>query len=368
MKLLILSRYDRQGASSRVRFMQYLPYLEAVGFEVELRSFFSNDYLPSLYAGKKPSSSIWRSYARRVNDLVQSKDRVGLIWLEKEALPWVPSVLEGNLMPSGIPVVSDFDDAVFHRYDMHRLKPVRTLLGRKFAHVMKNSASVFAGNAYLADYAGAAGAAAIEIVPTVVDVEHYQVKAKRDKGTEPVIGWIGTPSTWRECVEPFLPVFRSAAQTSGARIHAVGARMTSDEEAAIHFLPWSEEGEIEQINAMDIGVMPLPDTPWMRGKCGYKLIQYMACGLPVVASPVGVNAEIVEHGVNGFLAETPGDWSRALETLISNPELRLQMGTAGRKRVEERYSLQVYGPRVAALLSEVATRGGNARSMMEQKS
>ena len=368
MKLLILSRYDRQGASSRVRFMQYRPFLETAGFEVELKSFFDADYLPSLYAGKKPSSDIWRSYARRIKDLVQSKNKVDLVWLEKEALPWVPSVFNGELMSSGTPMVSDFDDAVFHRYDMHRLKPVRTLLGRKFAHVMQNSACVFAGNAYLADYAGAAGAAAIEIVPTVVDVEHYQVKAKRHKGAEPVIGWIGTPSTWRECVEPFLPVFRRAAQTSGARIHAVGARMISGEEAGIHFLPWSEEGEIEQINAMDIGVMPLPDTPWMRGKCGYKLIQYMACGLPVIASPVGVNAEIVEHGVHGFLAETPGDWSRALETLISNPELRLQMGKAGRKRVEERYSLQVYGQRVAALLSEIATRGGTAHRVMEQKS
>jgi len=271
-------------------------------------------------------------------------------------------------MPTGIPVVSDFDDAVFHRYDMHRFKPVQTLLGQKFAHVMKNSASVFAGNAYLADYARGAGSAAIEIVPTVVDVDYYRVKADRDNGAEPVIGWIGTPSTWRECVEPFLPVFRNVAQTYGARIEAVGARMASGEEAGIHFLPWREEVEIDRINAMDIGVMPLPDTPWMRGKCGYKLIQYMACGLPVVASPVGVNADIVEHGVSGFLAETPAAWSRALETLIRNPELRKKMGAAGRKRVEERYSLQVYGPRVASLLSEIATQGRPAHRMAEQKS
>jgi glycosyltransferase involved in cell wall biosynthesis len=368
MKLLILSRYDRQGASSRVRFMQYLPYLEAAGFEVELKSFFDADYLPSLYAGRKPSSAIWRSYARRIKDLVWSKGSTNLIWLEKEALPWVPSALEGRLMPAGIPLVSDFDDAVFHRYDLHRLQPVRTLLGRKFARVMKNSACVFAGNAYLANYARNAGTAAIEIVPTVVDVDHYQVKADRDKGAEPVIGWIGTPSTWRECVEPFLPVFRDVAQTYGVGIDAVGARMFSGVEAGISFLPWSEEGEIERINAMDIGVMPLPDTPWMRGKCGYKLIQYMACGLPVVASPVGMNAEIVEHGVNGFLAETDDDWSRALNTLICNPELRKKMGLAGRKRAEERYSLQLYGSSVASLLSEIAARNGTPHRMMEHKS
>ena len=234
--------------------------------------------------------------------------------------------------------------------------------------MVKNSASVFAGNAYLADYARNARAAATEIVPTVVDVDQYRVKVDSDTSAEPVIGWIGTPGKWRECVEPFLPVFRDVMQTYGARIEAVGVRMTSDEGAGIHFLPWSEEGEVQRIIGMDIGVMPLPDTPWMRGKCGYKLIQYMACGLPVVASPVGVNAEIVEHGVNGFLAENPDDWSRALKALIGNPELRRQMGAAGRKRVEERYSLQVYGPRVASLLSEIAARGGAAHGIMEKKS
>lgn len=332
--------------------MQYRPYLEAADFEVELKSFFNADYLPSLYAGRKSSSAIWRSYAGRLRDLFQAKGQADLIWLEKEALPWLPSVLEGNLLPSGVPIVSDFDDAVFHRYDMHRFKLVRTMLGRKFAHVMKNSACVFAGNGYLADYARRAGASTVEIVPTVVDLEQYRMKGVKGVDSEPVIGWIGSPSTWRECVEPFLPVFRSIASTSGARIDAVGASMAYGEDKNIHFVPWTEEGEIERIHAMDIGVMPLPDTPWMRGKCGYKLIQYMACGIPVVASPVGVNTEIVEHGVNGFLAETPEDWVRALKTLIDNGDLRKKMGEEGRRRVEENYSLQVYGPRVASMLKE----------------
>ena len=348
--------------------MQYRPFLEAAGFDVELKSFFDTDYLSSLYAGEKSSYSVPHSYARRIQDMVRSKGSTDLIWLEKEALPWVPSVLEGRLMPSGVPVVSDFDDAVFHRYDRHRFKPIRALLGRKFEHVMKNSACVFAGNAYLAEYARNAGTRAVEVVPTVVDVERYRVKPYADEGPEPIIGWIGTPSTWRECVEPFLPVLRGVARTHNARIVAVGSRMTPSEEGGIHFLPFSEEEEPLRIRTMDIGVMPLPDTPWMRGKCGYKLIQYMACGLPVVASPVGVNSEIVEHGVNGFLAETPDDWSQALKTLIDDPELRWQMGAAGRKRVEERYSLQVYGPRVASLLSEIVSQGGPARGILRQKS
>jgi hypothetical protein len=115
-----------------------------------------------------------------------------------------------------------------------------------------------------------------------------------------------------------------------------------------------EETEVSAIQSMDIGVMPLTDTPWARGKCGYKLIQYMACGLPVIASPVGVNKDIVEHGVNGFLAETDKEWCSAIETLLSDSELRRRMGAAGRKKVEESYSLQVWGPRVAQMLRGVA--------------
>jgi glycosyltransferase involved in cell wall biosynthesis len=105
---------------------------------------------------------------------------------------------------------------------------------------------------------------------------------------------------------------------------------------------------------MDIGLMPLPDTPFNRGKCGYKLIQYMACGLPVIASPVGVNREIVEPGVNGFLAETEDEWRNALTTLAHDPELRRRMGEAGRLKVEKTFSLQVQGPRMAQILRSVA--------------
>lgn len=122
-------------------------------------------------------------------------------------------------------------------------------------------------------------------------------------------------------------------------------------------LPWAEESEVARIHEMDIGIIPLTDTPWARGKCGYKLIQYMACGIPVIASPVGVNAEIVDHGVNGFLASSDVEWAEALQTLLRDPALRIRMGEAGRRKVERDYSLQVWGPRVAELLHQVAQQG-----------
>jgi glycosyltransferase involved in cell wall biosynthesis len=131
---------------------------------------------------------------------------------------------------------------------------------------------------------------------------------------------------------------------------AVGAGNAADDAADVITRQWSEDREIADIQEMDIGIMPLPDTPWMRGKCGFKLIQYMACGLPVVASPVGVNQDMVGHGVNGFLAETPAEWTEALRKLVTDDALRQRMGAKGREMVKNQYSLQAQGPRVAELL------------------
>jgi glycosyltransferase involved in cell wall biosynthesis len=156
---------------------------------------------------------------------------------------------------------------------------------------------------------------------------------------------------------PLMPLMADLAAATGARFVAVGASKEARPSAWCDVLPWSEETEVARIQDMDIGLMPIADTPWAQGKCGYKLIQYMACGLPVVASPVGVNAGIVEHGVNGFLATTTAQWREALLTLAADPDLRRRMGAAGRRKVEACYSLQVWGPRVAAMLAEVARKG-----------
>ena len=153
---------------------------------------------------------------------------------------------------------------------------------------------------------------------------------------------------------PMMPMLTSVATKHGAKISAVGADYVTQSSSELELLPWSEATEVGIIQRMNIGIMPLDDSPWARGKCGYKLIQYMACGLPVIASPVGVNSDIVEHGVTGFLVQTDAEWTSALETLLTNPELRKRMGAAGRQKVEQEYSLQAYGPKVAGLLREVA--------------
>lgn len=353
MKLALLPRYGRLGASSRLRMFLYEDALRVAGLAPSSYPMLGDDYLRGLYSGHADRRSVAAAYLRRLGQLRAAR-RADLLWIEKEALPWVPAWAEIAALPRGLPIALDYDDAVFHRYDMHRRPVVRHLLGRKLDQLMARSALVTAGNEYLADRARQAGAARVEIVPTVVDLAHYPIPARPEASKSAVIGWIGSPSTWAEYMQPMLPLLLQAAETEGARILSVGAGQGAGPHPLLTDHPWSEDSEAAMIGQMDIGIMPLTDTPWSRGKCGYKLIQYMACGLPVIASPIGVNATIVQDGVNGFLAASPTEWQAALRRLIHDPALRQSMGQAGRRRVESQYSLQVWGPRLAGMLAETA--------------
>ena len=358
-RLLVLSRYSRIGASSRLRTLQYQRWIENADFNVEYASFFDDAYLQGLYTGQKPKADLLSYYGRRVSQL-RRRPYPTLIWIEKEALPWLPWTFERAFLPTSIPIISDYDDAVFHRYDIHKFAPVRWLLGRKIDRVMQHSQLVTAGNNYLANRARNACAKHIEIVPTVVDLAQYTVRSEASTTPSAQVGWIGTPNTWHAFGQSLHARLNETLAVHGARFQAVGANLAPESIGTLDIVPWSEETEVSAIQGMDIGVMPLTDTPWSRGKCGYKLIQYMACGLPVVASPVGVNKDIVEHGVNGFLAETDEEWRSAIATLLTDADLRRRMGAAGRRKVEETYSLQVWGPRVAQMLRQVADEGRKA--------
>ena len=356
MKILCLPKYGDLAASTRQRFLQYQPYLKAAELFLETRPLLDNGYLKRMYAGEMANPlRVFKGYLDRSAAMGRPGD-AQLIWLHYEALPYLPWSLEKRVFASGLPVVFDIDDAIFHRYDDHPSRLVRTVLDGKIDRLMKRSHIVFAGNAYLADRARRADARAVQVVPTVLNTDHYDVaKASRAGRTgNAVVGWIGAPSTWTEYMVPMMPMLRDLSSRSDTRLMTVGAGKAADAHPQVENVPWSEATEVARIQEMDIGIMPLTDTPWARGKCGYKLIQYMACGIPVVASPVGVNADIVEHGVNGFLATTEGEWRDALTTLLRDPDLRRTMGAAGRRKVEQHYSLQVWGPRVAELLFKVA--------------
>jgi len=354
MKVLALTRYGRLGASSRLRFYQYLPRLERHGVNVTVAALSSDEYVSRLYAGRRPGpGSIGADYLRRARRLL-GLGSYDLLWIEKELFPGAPALVERLLSLGPVPYVVDYDDATFHRYDRAANPLFRHLWPRKIDVVMRRAALVIAGNQYLADHARAAGAGRVEILPTVVDPSRYPL---RPAAAEPfTIGWMGTPVTQRY----LTPVAGALAEVcpAGGRVRLVGAATVPAGlgGAVCELRPWSEEREAQEILEFDVGIMPLDDTEWERGKCGYKLLQYMAAGRPVVASPVGVNPEIVEAGVSGFLASTPEEWQAALSRLRDEPGLAARMGEAGRQRVEARYSIEIAEPRLRSLLQS-AVRG-----------
>ena len=360
MKVLMLSRYGRLGASSRVRFYQYQPLLEASGIRITPAPLFSDGYVQGLQQNSRSLIEVIRAYTGRVHALL-TRQQFDLLWIEKETLPWLPAWLEKMLLSGGVPYVLDYDDAVFHYYDQHRNPVFKALLRNKHPTLIRDAAMVLAGNDYLAEFARHAGATRVEVVPTVIDLVRYPptiTKKAEDEGL-PCVGWIGQRAT-AAFLTPYAPLFKRLAADGLARFSAIGIDAQSLG-LPMDSVPWAERTEVTSIAGLDIGIMPLLDAPFERGKCGYKLIQYMACGLPVVASSVGVNHHIVEHGVNGFLANTLEEWEQALRTLLADSGLRQRMGRAGRLKVEQQYCVQVTGPRLAVLLKNAVslTNRGN---------
>jgi glycosyltransferase involved in cell wall biosynthesis len=274
-----------------------------------------------------------------------------LIWLEKEALPWLPAWLELLLLRGRTPYLVDYDDAVFHRYDQHSASVVRWLLGQKIDRVMQNARLVIAGNDYLANRATQAGAKWVEILPTVVDIDRYPL-SKAPQNEVFTIGWIGTPLKFFNYIKELAPVLKEICRDGGAKVVAIGAKETNIEDIPLEIKPWSEATEVKEMQQFDVGIMPLTDTPFERGKCGFKLIQYMASSRPVIGSPVGVNAEIIEQGINGFHASSQAEWLQAFQKLKNDRYLRESMGLAGRKLVEDKYNIKITAPKMLQLLQK----------------
>ena len=219
MKVLLLSRYSRLGASSRVRLLQYLPFIESKGWQIDVRPLFSDSYLMALYSGQSRGVQVVAGYWRRLMVLVHA-GRYDLIWVEKEAFPFMPAFAEWLLVKVGVRYVVDYDDALFHRYDRHRSWLIRSLLGRKIDAVMRRAALVVAGNEYLAERARAARARRVEIVPTVVDLTRYKV-VQSDSNHPLVVGWIGSPAT-SHYLSAIASVYESLAKRFDVRFVAVG--------------------------------------------------------------------------------------------------------------------------------------------------
>jgi glycosyltransferase involved in cell wall biosynthesis len=344
MNLLILNRYGRSGASSRLRSLQFLPWLEKAGIHCTVHSFFDDELLAKKYVdGQYGFSKIINCYIDRVFALLNRK-KFDFVWIEKEALPWFPTIIE-HLFLRGTPYILDFDDAIFHQYDEHPNPFVRYFLGDRIDRLMSRAFMVVAGNNYLAQRARNAGCTRVEVVPTVIDLDRYAPKYYiEEENSICRIVWIGSPSTAKYLQMLMAPLI-ALRRTHTFKLRVIGVPGLVIPSVDVEAVEWTEASEVDALRVCDIGVMPLIDGSWERGKCGYKLIQYMACALPVVGSAVGVNSEIICHGVNGYLASANEDWVACLATLIDDAALRYRMGQNGREQVEDFYCVQQIGPK-----------------------
>lgn len=334
---------------------QFAPHLEAAGAIVEFLPFFDERYLEGYFGqGRKRAGDVLAAYRRRMSALGRVRG-ADLVWVEKEAFPFLPATAERAFALLGTPYVVDYDDAIFHNYDLSGSTLVRRVLGRKLDPLLRGSALVTAGNDYLATYATTHGARRVERIPTVVDLDRYPV-VPPPQGHDLRVGWIGTPANARY-LGPLIAALNRLGQERPVTFVTVGAGdlpgLTIPQERHI----WSEDSEAALLARMHIGVMPLPDEPWERGKCAYKLIQYMAAGRPVIASPVGMNVDVVTPDV-GFLASEEDDWLAALRFYAGDPVRREDMGRASRERVADHYSLRTAAPKIVEWFANIVDGRG----------
>lgn len=348
ISVLGLALYGPLAASTRYRLTQFAPGLKQCGVDLTVQSLLSDTYVERTFAGKRyPLTSLVRDYFSRLRFLLK-QGRYDALFLTGELFPLLPGWIDANLLR--VPYVYDFDDALFLKYRLERFRSVSFLLNNKFDPVVSGARAVLAGNSYLAKY-GVLHNPATRILPTVVDTNRFLPKPGRDRSVF-TVGWIGSPSTSIYLQELKVPL-EVLGREGRVRLVMVGGKCDPIPGVDIVNLPWSESTEVELINTFDVGIMPLFDDEWARGKCAFKLIQYMACGVPVIASPVGTNCEVVTP-TSGILAADSDAWTEAFRTLRDSPTLRSKMGDAGRERVVERYSLQYALPLMADTLKSVA--------------
>ncbi len=326
---------------------QYVPNLKEKGIDLQVVPLLGDEYINTTFGGKRYSAkALIRDYIVRLTWLAKQA-RYDLAIIQGELFPFLPGVIESWLVR--VPYIYDFDDAFFLKYRQERFRRLFFLKG-KFAPVLSHAAAVLAGNHYLADYAEQLNPATT-FLPTVVDTNRYAhlPGERRDLFT---VGWIGSPST-----SVYLRVLASPLAQFGregpVRFIVVGGRCEAIEGVEVVNLRWEEATEVRLINTFDVGVMPLIDDEWARGKCALKLIQYMACGVPVIASPVGANLDVINDSC-GLLASNSDAWVGALRRLRDDRALRRDMGVAGRQRIEQYYSLGTALPVMTDVIKAVA--------------
>lgn len=351
-----MHRPDR-SPSQRFRYEQYVSHLNKSGFECD-HSFLisaSNDnvlYSPGNYLGKL--GIFVKSYLRRLKD-VMNASRYDIIFIQREAFMTGSVRFEKGFAKSKAKVVFDFDDAIWLQNVSQGNKALGFLKNAgKTSSIISLSDLVIAGNRYLANYAMNYNDQ-VTIIPTTIDTDEYRPDHSLRNKEAICIGWSGSVTTI-EHFEHALPALRRIKENLGDQVtfKVMGDGNYRNEELSIQGIPWRSDTEVSELNSFDIGIMPLPDDEWAKGKCGLKGLQYMALEIATIMSPVGVNQEIINDGLNGFLAESEDEWVNKITMLVKDEALRRSIGTQARKTVVEEYSVESQKHRYVEELTALA--------------
>lgn len=340
-QIYIFPRYSSKGPSSRYRIYNYLEYYKAAGYSVSVYPLFEDWYLDCIW-GHRPKwkilHKIFFAYLRRLF-LVFSIPSNSLAYIGAELFPYLPFGFENIFKLKKVKYIIEFDDAIFHYYDMNSSKYIRNVLGNKTAKAIANASYVITGTEYLTHYASRYNESVIEI-PTTIDAKKYSDNELINSG-EFVIGWIGSFSQSKNIIN-LLPVFKRLAEKYIYKLRLIGfdKYLEKDLEGIPYeIIEWSDDSEIIEMSKFSVGIMPLDDTPFSNGKCAFKLVQYMAVGISTISTPLGSNLNINRDSANIF-ASSPEEWYLAFEKVFQDREYYIKVGQKNKEIAMDFYTIQ----------------------------
>lgn len=358
LRVLAVASYPVEAAATRYRIAQFVEPLARAGITVDIRPLISSRLFRRLYSPGgtlAKTAGLAAAIARRLTDLLAAS-RADVLFVQREAAlvgpPIFESLARGTL---GRPLVLDLDDATFTAYVSPTYGRAASWLKwfSKTDELITRSAHVLCGNEYIASYVRARGASAT-VVPTMVDLSVFCPQTKPVAGGPLTVGWIGSHSTL-QYLEPLAPVFERLARRHQVRVLVVGGgRPFVVPGVEVVNREWDLAREVDDFRSLDVGVYPIREDEWSVGKSGFKAVQYMALGVPFVASPVGSVASMVSHGETGFLATGLNEWEEHLDRLLADADLRARIGMAGRREAELRFDPKAFVPTIASVLRAAA--------------
>ncbi len=347
-----------RSPGQRFRCEHFISYLQENNYEItysNLLSAWDDRYFYSYGNFGIKLFIVVKGFIKRLRDVFRCRD-YDAVFIYREAYMLGTTFFERMFRGLKAPIIFDFDDSIWLNDTSPGNQKLKWLKRpSKTADICRIASLVIVGNQYLADYARQYNAN-VAIIPTTIDTTYHKplLSTKQPKHNNITIGWTGTSTTLKHFYT-ILPVLRAIHEKYGNKVMflVIADVEPKNTDLPLKFYRWNAPDEIAQLSSIDIGIMPLPDDEWSRGKCGFKGLQYMALEIPTIMSPVGVNTEIIQHGENGFLAKSDDEWIKYLSILIEDETLRKKLGTNGRKRVEEKYSVLANREQYLTLFNQV---------------